>query len=51
MHIWDDKAGYLTFRYKKYAYVKHSSGTLEETAGDLYPNPKVALNISIQVDL
>ena len=22
MHVWDDKAGHLTFRYKKYAYTK-----------------------------
>ena len=34
MHIWDDKSGYLTFRYKKYAYVKHSSGTFLSLYGD-----------------
>ena len=34
MHIWDDKAGHLTFRYKKYAYVKHSSGTYTSLYGD-----------------
>ena len=27
MHIWDDKFGHQTFRYKKYAYVKNRTGT------------------------
>ena len=34
MHIWDDSFGHQTFRYKKYAYVKHSSGTYTSLYGD-----------------
>jgi len=34
MHIWDDKAGYHTFRYKKYAYVKNRVGTYISLYGD-----------------
>ena len=34
MHIWDDKAGYQTFRYKKYAYVKNRAGTYISLYGD-----------------
>jgi len=26
VHVWDDKRGHLVIPYKKYAYVKHSSG-------------------------
>ncbi len=34
MHVWDDKGGHHTFRYKKYAYVKHSGGTYTSLYGD-----------------
>ena len=34
MHVWDDKAGYHTFRYKKYAYVKNRVGTYTSLYGD-----------------
>ena len=34
MHIWDDKFGHQTFRYKKYAYVKHRAGTFISLYGD-----------------
>ena len=34
MHVWDDKAGYLTFNYKKYAYVKNRSGNYISLFGD-----------------
>ena len=34
MHIWDDKFGHQTFRYKKYAYVKHRTGTYISLYGD-----------------
>jgi DNA polymerase elongation subunit (family B) len=34
MHVWDDKAGYLTFNYKKYAYVKNRTGTFVSLYGD-----------------
>ena len=34
MHVWDDKAGYLTFNYKKYAYVKNRSGNYVSLFGD-----------------
>ena len=34
MHVWDDKAGHQTFRYKKYAYVKNSTGTFVSLYGD-----------------
>ena len=34
MHIWDDKAGYLTFNYKKYAYVKNRTGNYVSLYGD-----------------
>jgi len=34
MHIWDDKFGYRTFRYKKYAYVKNRAGTYVSLYGD-----------------
>jgi DNA polymerase elongation subunit (family B) len=34
MHIWDDKFGHQTFRYKKYAYVKHKAGTFVSLYGD-----------------
>ena len=34
MHVWDDKAGHITFRYKKYAYVKDRSGTFTSLYGD-----------------
>ena len=34
MHIWDDRFGYRTFRYKKYAYVKNRAGTYVSLYGD-----------------
>jgi len=34
MHIWDDKFGHQTFRYKKYAYIKNKSGTYISLYGD-----------------
>ncbi len=34
MHVWDDKAGHLTFRYKKYAYTKNRNGTYLSLYGD-----------------
>ena len=34
MHLWDDKKGYLQIPYKKYAYVKHSSGNHISLYGD-----------------
>ena len=34
MHVWDDKAGHITFRYKKYAYVKNRSGNYVSLFGD-----------------
>ena len=34
MHIWDDKFGHQTFRYKKYAYVKNKTGTYTSLYGD-----------------
>jgi len=34
MHIWDDKFGHQTFRYKKYAYTKNKSGTYISLYGD-----------------
>ena len=34
MHIWDDKLGHRTFRYKKYAYVKNRAGTYVSLYGD-----------------
>ena len=34
MHIWDDKFGHQTFRYKKYAYVKNRAGTFISLYGD-----------------
>ena len=34
MHLWDDKKGYLQIPYKKYAYVKHSSGKHISLYGD-----------------
>ena len=34
MHIWDDKFGHQTFRYKKYAYVKNRAGTYISLYGD-----------------
>ena len=34
MHIWDDKFGHQTFRYKKYAYVKHRAGSYVSLYGD-----------------
>jgi DNA polymerase elongation subunit (family B) len=34
MHIWDDRFGYKTFRYKKYAYVKNRAGTYVSLYGD-----------------
>ena len=34
MHIWDDKFGHQTFRYKKYAYVKNRAGTFTSLYGD-----------------
>ena len=27
VHLWDDKKGYITFPYKKYAYIKNSGGS------------------------
>ena len=26
VHLWDDKKGYITFPYKKYAYIENSGG-------------------------
>jgi len=34
MHIWDDKFGHQTFRYKKYAYVKNRTGNYISLYGD-----------------
>jgi len=34
MHIWDDKFGHQTFRYKKYAYTKSRAGTYLSLYGD-----------------
>jgi len=34
MHIWDDKFGHRTFRYKKYAYVKNRAGFYVSLYGD-----------------
>jgi DNA polymerase elongation subunit (family B) len=34
MHIWDDKFGHQTFRYKKYAYVKNRVGNYVSLYGD-----------------
>ena len=34
MHVWDDKFGHQTFRYKKYAYVKNRAGTYVSLYGD-----------------
>ena len=34
MHVWDDKLGHQTFRYKKYAYVKNRGGTYISLYGD-----------------
>jgi len=34
MHVWDDKFGHQTFRYKKYAYVKNKAGTSVSLYGD-----------------
>ncbi len=34
MHIWDDKFGHQTFRYKKYAYVKNRTGSYVSLYGD-----------------
>ncbi len=34
MHVWDDKFGHQTFRYKKYAYIKNKSGTYISLYGD-----------------
>ena len=27
IHLWDDHRGYVTFPYKKYAYIKSAGGT------------------------
>ena len=34
MHIWDDKFGHQTFRYKKYAYTKSKAGSYVSLYGD-----------------
>jgi len=34
MHVWDDKFGHQTFRYKKYAYTKNRGGTFISLYGD-----------------
>ena len=34
MHVWDDKFGHQTFRYKKYAYTKSRAGTYLSLYGD-----------------
>ena len=34
IHIWDDKSGYISFNYKKYAYVKNRAGTYVSLYGD-----------------
>ena len=34
VHIWDDKRGHLKIPFKKYAYVKHSSGNFTSLYGD-----------------
>ena len=34
MHVWDDKFGHQTFRYKKYAYTKNRGGTFLSLYGD-----------------
>ena len=34
IHLWDDRKGYLTFPYKKYAYEKSAGGTYVSLHGD-----------------
>ena len=34
IHIWDDKSGHLVVPYKKYAYIKNSSGQHFTLDGD-----------------
>ena len=34
VHLWDDKKGYITFPYKKYAYVKNSGGSYFTLEGE-----------------
>ena len=34
VHIWDDKRGHLKIPFKKYAFVKHSSGNFTSLYGD-----------------
>ena len=34
IHLWDDTSGYRVIQYKKYAYVKHSSGNFTSLYGD-----------------
>ena len=34
VHIWDDKRGHLQIPFKKYAYMKHSSGKYRSIYGD-----------------
>ena len=34
VHIWDDKRGHLKIPFKKYAYIKHSSGNFTSLYGD-----------------
>ena len=34
VHIWDDKRGHLQIPFKKYAYMKNSSGRFRSIYGD-----------------
>ena len=34
IHLWDDHRGYVTFPYKKYAYIKSAGGTYVSLYGD-----------------
>ena len=34
VHLWDDKAGYQTFNYKPYAYIKYPTGTYRSLYDD-----------------
>ena len=34
VHLWDDKAGYHTFNYKPYAYLKYPTGTYRSLYDD-----------------
>ena len=38
MHVWDDKFGHQTFRYKKYAYIKNFIEEFSEVHFKEYPS-------------